>query len=155
MPRFVYEGRTKVRFVSTISNIAAPTVAEINAGTDLTGFTAKDGVDTPANQNNVDSATIADTFDAQVPGSWGGSVGLTLFRDDSADTAWNLLTYGLVGYLVISRVATNFPTVGNKVEVWPVTSHQPVVLPSAGNETVKFTAQFPVRSQPNLSATVA
>src|SRR4051812_2533512 len=103
MSREVYEGKTNVYWLTACANIAAPTVAEITAGTALTNFVSKDGVAVNINTNNVDSATIADTFDAQNVGSYGSDVQLTLFRDNSADTAWNLCVYGTTGYLVIDR----------------------------------------------------
>jgi hypothetical protein len=157
MARLVYEGRTNVYWVTTISNIAAPTVAEITAGTPLTNFVAKDGVAVNTTTNNVDSATIAETFDSQIVGSWGGSVELTMFRDDSADTAWNLCVYGTNGYVVIDRFndSGTLPIATEKVEVWPAEMHQPVPQNSAANTQQRFVEMFAVTAQPNLKATVA
>lgn len=156
MSRYAYEGETKVAWLTAISNIAAPTTTELNAGTDISGFVTKDGVETPANQNMTDNATIKDTFDAQGVGSWGGAITLTMFRD-TTDTAWNLCVYGTNGYLVIRRgVDVNTAwTAGQKVEVYPAQMHNPVMQRSAGNEQQKFTEMFAVTSQPNLKATVA
>jgi hypothetical protein len=157
MARLVYEGRTNVYWVTTISSIAAPTVAEITAGTPLTSFIAKDGVAVNTTTNNVDSATIAETFDSQIVGSWGGEVELTMFRDDTADTAWNLCVYGTNGYVVIDRlgVAGVLPIATAKVEVWPAEMHQPVPQNSAANTQQRFMEKFAVTAQPNLKATVA
>ena len=157
MARLVYEGKTNVYWLTACANIAAPTVAEITAGTALTNFIAKDGVAVNTTTNNVDSATIAETFDSQVTGSWGGELELTMFRDDSADTAWNLCVYGTTGWVVIDRFRASgtLPSAAHKVEVWPAQMHQPVPQNSAANTNQRFVEKFAVTSQPNLKATVA
>jgi hypothetical protein len=157
MARQVYEGKTNVYWATTVANKAAPTVAEITAAVALTNFVAKSGVAVNITTNNVDSATIAETFDAQVTGSWGGELELTMFRDNSADTAWNLCVYGTTGYVIIDRFRNSgtLPSATNKVEVWPAQMHQPAPGNSAANELLTFVEKFAVTSQPNLSATVA
>jgi hypothetical protein len=156
MARFVYEGKTNVYWLVTITTTATPTTTEIAAGVDLTNFVAKDGVAVNINTNNVDSATIAEVFDAQVAGSWGADLQLTMFRDDSADTAWTTCTYGSNGYVVIDRfnASGTDPAVGEKVEVWPAQMHQPSPQNSATNTQVRFIESFAVRAAPSLSATV-
>jgi hypothetical protein len=151
-----YEKRTRVYWCTSISNINAPTAAEITAGVYLSPFTKKDGVQTPNNQNFIDSGDITTDFDSQEPGSWGGApVNLTLFRDDTADTAWNLMVKGTRGFLVIARTKTVAPTAGDKVEVWPAAMHHPVMANSAPNENQTFTGAFAITAEPALKATVA
>lgn len=157
MARQVSEGKTNVYWCTAISNKAAPTVAEITAGTPIVNFTSKDGVQVNINGNKVDSATLAETFDAQVVGSWGADVSLKMFRDNTADTAWNLAVYGTNGYLVIDRFRTSgtLPSVSHKVEVWPAQMGQAAPGNTAANEVMTFELPFAITSQPNLSATVA
>jgi len=157
MARQVHEGKFNLYWLTAVSNKAAPTVAEITAGVALTSFVTKDGVSPSINGNNVDSATIAETFDATVVGSWSADMEVTMFRDNSADTAWNLCVYGTNGFLVIDRFRTSgtLPSAGHKVEVWPAQMHQPAPSNTASNEMLKFTEKFAITSQPNLSATVA
>lgn len=154
MSRTVYEGKNKVFFVETIANKQAPTVAEIAAGTALTPFITKDGISVPSNQNMVDSATVADVFDAQQAGSWGGGpLVLTMFRDSIDETdSYDLIVYGLRGFIIISRFGAVAD--GSPVEVWPVEAHEPTMLPSAANTMQKFTAAFAVTGPPALRATV-
>jgi hypothetical protein len=159
MARYVYEGYTRVQWVTTIADIGEPTVAELNAGTDITNFVTKDGVNTPQNQNMVDSATIAETFDAQLVGSWGGALELTMFRDAVAadDDAWTLFVYGTNGFLVIRRgiaVATA-TAAAQRVEVYPAQMHQPIMQPSAANEQQRFVVSCAVTAAPDLKAVVA
>lgn len=157
MARQVYEGKTNVYWCVTIASKTAPTAAEIAAGTALTNFVAKDGVATNITTNNVDSATIAETFDAQVVGSWGGEVELTMFRDNVADTAWNICVLGTNGFLVIDRFRNSgtLPIATNKVEVWPAQMHQPAPENSASNTLLRFVEKFAITSSPALTATVA
>lgn len=156
MSRFVYEGKTNVYWVLSIATASTPTLSEIQAGVDLTNFVAKDGVAVNINTNNVDSATIAEIFDAQVAGSWGADLQVTMFRDDATDTAWNTCVYGSNGYVVIDRfnASGSDPGNGDKVEVWPSEMHQPAPQNSAMNTQVRFVESFAVTSQPSLTATV-
>ena len=156
MSRFVYEGKTNVYWVVSIATDSTPSLSEIQAGVDLTNFVAKDGVSTNINTNNVDSATIAETFDAQVVGSWGADFQLNMFRDDSTDTAWDTCVYGSTGYVVVDRfnASGTEPGNGDNVEVWPAQMHQPSPQNSAANTQVRFTEMFAITSQPYLSATV-
>jgi len=157
MPAQVSEGRTNVYWATAVANKNAPTVAEITAAVALTTFVTKDGVETNISSNNVDSAMIDTTYDSQVTGSWGSDVKLTMKRDVTADTAWNLCVYGTAGFLIIDRFRNSgvLPSAGMKVEVWPAQMHQPAPENTAANTLVKFVETFAITGQPNLSATVA
>ncbi len=159
MARYSNDGMIRVDFVPAIANKAAPTTTELNAGTALTSYVTKDGLTVPANQNFVDDANLSDTFDAQLPGSFGGTIQITGKRDGvpANDTFWNLITYLLAGYVVVRRgVATATAwTAAQKAEVYPVSFHEPVPMPTATNDQGKFSAQAAVTAQPNLKATVA
>ena len=157
MARLVYEGRTNVYWATSIANKNAPTVAEITAAVNLTNFVTKDGVALNTATNNVDSATIAEVFDAEDVGSYGSGLELTMFRDDTADTAWNLCVYGTSGFLILDRVRASgvLPSVGHKVEVYPARMHVPAMQNSAANTQQRFTEKFAVTSTPADKATVA
>lgn len=157
MARWANDGQIKVYFTASIANKAAPTTAELNAGTDLSNFITKDGLQVPANQNMVDNASLAETYDAQVPGSFGGPLTITGIRDNVTDTAWNLFTYNLTGFIVVRRGAASSGAWAstNKVEVYPIQSHEPLPLQTASNEQGRFTVTLAVTSQPNLKAVVA
>lgn len=157
MARYAHEGFTRVAWVVTIASKTAPTTGELNAGTLLSSFTTKDGVNPGLTANFVDSATIEETFDAQGVGSYGGTLELTGFRDNSSDTFWNLVVYGTAGFVVVRRgiaVATAW-TSTQKVEVYPAQMHEPLPAASAANEQVKFKATFAITSAPALKATIA
>lgn len=157
MPRYSPDGKTLVYWVTTIANKAAPTVAELNAGTRISGFLTKDGLDIPFSQNTSDNADLEDTFDAKGVGTFGADITLTCFRDDTTDTAWNLFVYGTTGYLVVREgiaVGTAW-TAAQKVQVYPAQMHEPVPVPPTSNEQRKFKVMLPVTDQPSLKATVA
>jgi len=157
MARYANDGMIRIGVVATISNIAAPTVAELNAGTLITNFVTKDGLTVPSNQNNVPNSSLAETFDSELPGSFGGAITMTGIRDAATDTFWDLVVYNTATHLVVRRgIATATAwTIAQKVEVYPMTWHEPIPTQTASNEQGRFTAMAPVRSQPNLKATVA
>jgi hypothetical protein len=151
------DGMTKVVFALAIASIGAPTVAELNAAVDWSTFVTKDGLKEPADQNNTPIAALAHTFNAQVPGSFGGVLELTIMRDNVTDVPWNAITYGQAGFVVIrsgTPVASAWG-VGNKARVYPGIWHEPVPSSTSGDTPDQFTAAFPVGSQPNLKAVVA
>jgi hypothetical protein len=157
MARYANDGMLKIYVVSSISNIAAPTVAELNAGTAITNFVTKDGLTVPANQNYVDNSSLAETYDAQVVGSFGGAITMTGIRDAATDTFWDLVVYGTNTHLAVRRgtaTATAWGA-GNKLEVYPIQWHEPLPTQTASNEQGRFTAAAAVRSQPNLKAVAA
>jgi hypothetical protein len=159
MARLAFEENYRLRFVPTITNKAAPTVAQITAGTDITTLVSKDGVQYGTSENKVSTADIATAFDSETIGSWGASLQLTFFKDDVSDTAWDLFVRGLVGFIVIAPYgftgANNTPAAANKVYVFPVITQQPQIAPSAANERQTFMSSFAVTSPPEYRAVVA
>ncbi len=147
------ETKVKVYWATTVASTSAPTVANISAATNISSFIMKDGVNISLSQNMVDTATIADLFETQAVGSYGGTIELTMKRDDASDTAWNLWVYGTNGFLIVSRYGT--PITSSKVEVYPAQMHQPVPIQPAGNEVQKFTGMAAITADPALKATVA
>lgn len=153
MARVTHEN-TKVYWVPTIAAKAAPTVAEITAGTDLTALIPVDGVNVGGNRNNASQAMLGDAFVTEQVGTWGRSVTLTFVKDDGSTTVETLFTYGADGYIVINRLGGTTAQAGKKVEVYPVEAHKPMPMPSAENEYQKLEVQFAVTSAP-ADATVA
>ena len=157
MPEYANDGFTLVYWTGSIASKAAPTAAEITAGTRISPFLTKDGLDIPLQQNTVDNADIEDTFDTKAVGTFGGDITLTCKRNNTADTAWNLFVYGTTGFLVVRRgiaVATAIAA-AQKVEVYPAQMHEPVPVPTATNELAKFKVMLAITDQPSLKATVA
>lgn len=157
MSAYVHEGMTKVSWVPTITDVSAPTVAQLTAGTDITELLTKDGLNISLSQNFVDNTSLAETFDSQLVGSWGGTASLTIKRDNATDTAWDLFTYGETGYLVVRRgedYAGAFAA-ADKVEVYPAQAGEPVPNATAANAQATATVGMAITAQPDLHAVVA
>jgi hypothetical protein len=155
--RYANDGQIRIQVVSTIASIAAPTTAELNAGTNVSNFVTKDGLTVPAEQNYVDNFSIAETYNAQVVGSFGGPITMIGIRDNATDTFWDLVVYGTNTHLVVRRgvaTATAYSST-QKVEVYPIQWHEPLPVQTAQDEQGKFTAAAAVRSQPNLKSVIA
>lgn len=154
MPKLVYEQNTKVHWLTTIADIAAPTLTEITAGTNLTPFITKDGVARNIATNNVDSASIDTNFDSQEVGSWGAGFQLTMFRDDGDEAeSYDLVVYGTRGFLVVCPFGE--PAVADQVEVYPAALHEPAPQNSAANAMQTFMVNCAITDKPNLRAVVA
>lgn len=157
MSAYVHEGLTKVSWVTAIASIAAPTAAELAAGTDITTFLTKDGLKLPQSQNFADNSSLAESFDAQVVGSHGGNITLTIKRDNATDTAWDLFDWGTNGYLVVRRGEdySGVFAAADKIEVYPAESHKPMPNDTAANQQATATVGMAVTSEPDLNAVVA
>ena len=153
MPKVASEGNVKVYWLPTVASKAAPTAANIAAGTPLTPYLPTSGVGIDWTQNNASLDMLDSSFTAEVVGTEGATITLTFVRDDTTDTAWNLFVRGTNGYLLVSRFGA--PVAADKVEVYPVQSHRPVPLPPATNEFQQAQVSLAVHDTPELNATVA
>lgn len=158
-------GNLRLWFVPAVANTAAPTTAEVNAGTDLTGFLKRDGLKTPKAGQTASAADVQSRFNKTAPGTYGGDpVQIMLYRDDTADTAWNTLVppsaatpSGTSGFIVVRRFGGSTVALasGHKVEVWPVSMVSAENADIAENENTFFTATLAVTGEPNDRTVVA
>lgn len=164
MGRIASTGVIRLQYVPTIASAAAPTVAELTTGVDLTPWMTRDGLNTPLDGSTIDVAGANNRYNSTASGSYGGQpVTAKFFRDSvsASDTAWSTLPPQTQGYLVVRRFggATNSSSdafvAAQKVEVWPidVLSRNPVAI--ADNEAQKFEVSCAVPTPPTMSATVA
>jgi hypothetical protein len=158
MARYSIEGLGRLYHVPTIATVGSPTTTELNAGTDLTTFVPRDGFAPNLTQNVVDISAISDRFDITAIGSEGGSFTLTLYRDNSADTAWNLyVASNVTGYLAWREGIANTTawTSGQALMVWPYQAHKPIPVATAQNAGRKFTIMVAITTTPSRNAVVA
>lgn len=145
--------------VPSIASIAAPTVAELNAGTDLSGLITPDGLEGfEPDTGDVDNSKLNSTFNSVLPGRVSVSgTQITIIKQTGTDTVYNTLVYGYATNIVIRRDVTSSTawTIADKVEVWPSTCGEVKNLKPAPNEVHKVTIPFKASAQPNLRATVA
>lgn len=159
MARLTSEGNVKAIWCPSIASKAAPTVAELAAGTQLTPQLPTDGIDISPTNNNASQPMLDNAFVAEQIGTFSYGATLTAVRDPDSvttgagDDVWTLFTRGLRGFLVISRFGT--PIAGDKVEVYPAEAHAPAPLAPAENAFQKFQVQLAVTDEPALNATVA
>ncbi len=163
-------GLLAVRFAPSIAAIAAPAVAELTAGTDLTAYRTRDGLKTPQKGATIDLSDGSSRFNKTGVGTRGGdAVELMWFRDSKValDVPWTLLLPDTIGFLVVARfgwgqnattgigAVDGTPTAADRCEVYPigVVSREPA--DTAENEASKFTSTLAITEEPNLDAVVA
>lgn len=148
-----YEGM-KVHWLATVASLAAPTAANITAGTDLTPFTPVAGVNLASSQNRASLAMLGDAYVKEGIGTHTRSLTLTFTRDavTANDTAWTLFTYKLAGHIMLSRFGA--PVAASRVEVYQVEAGESLMQPSAENELLTFQVEFAIQAY-NQKAVVA
>ena len=161
MADIIVDGRTRVAFVPTIANIAAPTTAELNAGTLLQSTLVPTGLEGFENTTaDVDNTSLASTFDTKLPGrqSFSGT-GLVLKKQDGTDTVFNLLSVPSTnGYIVIrdSLPEGTAWASSQAVEVHPIrTATHSMLGRGEANSVLRYRVPTPITSAPNLKAVVA
>lgn len=156
MADLLSDGMVRASFVTSISNIAAPTTTELNAGTALESVITPDGLDISASTAAVATGALNSTFDTEAAGRRKFSIKVTCKRTTPTDTALNLLPYRTAGYLVVRRTVASSTawTSAQKVEVYPVQTGEPNLLKPAANEVQKFESEMFVTSDPNTTATI-
>ena len=117
------DGKTRVYWVTTISNQNAPTTTELNAGIDLTSTLTADGLaGFQPDTADVDTSSLASTFTSNVNGrsSFSGTK-LRLKKQSGTDTIFTTLTRDTAGFLVIRRSVTQSTSWASSqgVEVYP------------------------------------
>lgn len=172
MARVQSTGVLQLRYVPTISNKSAPTVAELTAGKNLTPFLRRDGLTTPKSGSTIDVSTVEDRYNSTAAGSYGGDpIEIMLYRDNGTtltDLAWTTLapasgsTAAVSGFLVIHRfgagtakTATSAPTAADRVEVWPIEVTSREMAPIADNEAQRFVVKCAIPTPPVDDAVLA
>src|SRR5262245_48947382 len=123
MARIIPNENTWIGFVAggTVAN-QAPTVAQIAAAVDLTGFCIS--LNASSRGNTVPTPSFDSLFETSTAGTSAATFDADFYRDDDLDTAWETLPRGTPGTFIISRFggtgADNLPVADDNVEVWPV-----------------------------------
>jgi hypothetical protein len=123
MPDITGDGKIRVYWVTTIANQNAPTVAELNAGIDLTSTITADGLmGLQPETADVDVSSLASTFNATDNGrvSFSGTK-VRLKKQSGTDTIFTTLVKDTAGFLAVRRSvaqATAWASAQN-LEVYP------------------------------------
>jgi hypothetical protein len=155
----VADGKTRVSWVPTIANIAAPTTTELNAGMLLQTLLTADGLGGFQPETaKVDTSSLASTFNTARNGRTSfDSPTLTLKKQDSADTAYTTLIRGATGYIVIRSSiaeATAYAS-AQALRVYPVECGEVQHMDVEENSLERYQVPLTITSQPNLRAAVA
>lgn len=160
MARWIPDAKSKVTFCPGVSNLAAPTSAELTAGTVLctpgtyvnAGLKELGGFETT--QEFVVSKDLATKVDSKIPGRQSlPDASLTFFDDDASSTIRTALAEGTVGFLVLMPYGQ---VTGKRCEVWPVTigALNNSQLVAGGADPATFMVAAAVTSAPNKLAVV-
>lgn len=158
MARLIPNENTWIGFAAAnaITNIAAPTAAQIAAAVDLTGFTIS--LNASSRGNTVPTPAFDTLFETSTAGTSAATFDADFYRDDTTDTAWETLPRGTRGFFIISRFGGsgtgNLPVSGDEVEVWPVMVTSRTMANMSSNTVLTFTASCSVNVEPAEAATV-
>lgn len=158
MARVNPPGTVEVAWMTTVSDYTAPTAAELNAATDLTGFCR--GVPSiPETGNTADISDLSSGFNKRQAASYGGdNLTLECYMDDTTDTAYTTLTRGTSGYLVVAwyglATAGSF-AISDEVWVYPTTVISRGVGTPGRDEAEWFVSEQAITDDPAEKYTVA
>jgi hypothetical protein len=155
----VSDANTRVAWVPTIANIAAPTTGELGGGMLLQSTMTADGLvgfrpetaDIPNTKLDSDFNTV-DVGRTNLSGTM-----LRFFKQTGTDTIYDTLLKGTAGYVVIRRsvAASTAWSAGQKVQVYPAKCGEAAWLDPEENTDERYEVPIKVTSKPNLRATVA
>ena len=159
MARIVPDGFLKVWVVDSIASQSAPTIGEINAGTEVTPFLTPAGLDTPEEGTDADISNLSSARDQSIPATIGGELTAEYYRDDAADDAWNNQARLTITNLVVARFGgsgtDNAIIAADVVEVYPVRISQRSPSRAVRGEAMRFVVNYALSGDPDLAATVA
>jgi hypothetical protein len=120
----IADGRTRAAWVTTIPNIAAPTVAQLTAGILLQNTLTPAGLQGLQPETaKIDASSLASRVTLQRNGRAGidGSM-LEFKKQDGTDTIYDTLLFGVTGFLVVrtSILEDVAWAAGQRVRVYPM-----------------------------------
>jgi hypothetical protein len=156
MADLVSDGKIRVVWAPSVANIAAPTVAETNAGLRLDNVMTPDGLKIAWKTADVDTSALSSTYDTSRAGRRGVDVSVEIKRQDTGDTALTTLVYRAVGFLLVRRTvdAGTAPTAAQVWEVYPGECKQGSDT-YGPNKIQTRTIEIGVTSDPNAAAVMA
>lgn len=158
MARIIADGEVRIHWVpgaAAITNPAAPTVAELATGQDVTPFFSS--MDTPLDGEATPAADLSSAFNKTVAGTFGGNIAVDAYRESVTDTAWGLWPRGTEGFFVIRRFGGSGVAIAaaDEVEVYlvRVVTRSPATLDRGSVQMFNIAAA--VQEEPELEAVVA
>ena len=114
-----------VQWVPTIAGAAGPTVAEFNAGVDITFYFTPDGWKPGGDQATVKDERLASSQSFEQPGKETNSLEVVYVTNPlvpAENVAAVTLAKGTSGYIVVRKAVAHDTAIAttHKVDVWPV-----------------------------------
>lgn len=159
MARIIPNENTWVGFAAagTITNIAAPTAAQVAAAVNVTPWVIS--LNASSQGNTVPTPSFDSLFETSTAGTSAATFSADFYRDDEDDDAWTTFPRGTRGFFIISRFggtgANNLPVATNDVEVWPVMVTSRTMANMSSNTVQTFTTTCAVIEEPDEDAVVA
>lgn len=155
MARTIADGEVRIEWVPVITNQAAPTAAEIAAGTNVTG--AMSSLETPEDGTTPDASDLSDPFDKTVAGTFGGAVSSDMYREDDSEVIFNLFARNTTGYIVLRRFGGSEVPIATadvvEVRYLRVVTRSP--SPLERNTVQTFTVQYASLDSPKYGSVIA
>jgi hypothetical protein len=162
MARYTPDELEQWHFVPTITNILAPTVAEINAGEEITGAVISvSGF--KYSGSKVETPDLKSRFNSSVPGRYTAEdSSIQFYKGDEAtdveQIVEDLLADDTSGYIVRIPPEDGDPqtiAAATTCAVWPVKVMSNTEDPPTPGEIAKFTVDFSIPRKPAKAAVIA
>lgn len=144
MSDIISDGYTRISWVLSISNTAAPTASELNAGVALESYITADGYENGVTTAKVDTTALNSTQNTAATGRREDTVKLTFKQQGKGNAPWTTFASTPSGYLVRrSGVAASTAWASSqKVTVIPCQAGFREELAPAANMVEKFAVEF-------------
>lgn len=157
-----YDGRTRLIWLDADpADLDAPTMAEITAGTDLSGYLIPDSFDPGTGNSRVDDSDALTSFDNEAMGRHQSKPSalfkskLTSGDEVAFDTLGDRLILGCLVFFEDVEEGTAIAA-GATCDVYPsCQTGQPLRQATAKNTTRRFKVEWAVGAAPHLNAVVA
>lgn len=148
--RYIPPGTSRYYWVPSIATITAPSRAELDAGTDLTGEVA-DVAGFSQSSDQVDTPDLKTRFTSKIPGRISAAdSSLTLYASSNSVDARTLMPIDAVGFVVCFAEGD---VAGHKCDVYPVKVSSPEKQRNVDDPS-KIVFNYSVTSQPAENVTV-
>lgn len=149
--RFFHRGTTKIYAVTAIANTAAPTRAELNAGTDLSPqVQAVEGWEVAGAE--IETPDLGSVFTSKLPGATSvDESSITMYADQQGTDVRTLLPRGASTHIVMMFGGD---VAGNKCDVYKVRVRSNAKPVNVEDEAGLITVAFSITAEPNENVTV-
>lgn len=158
MTNIIMDGYVKIWSVPTIANIAAPTVAELNAGLNIGQYLTRDGLQGfEPDTASVDTTNITSTYGTNEPGLAALGKGTLMFlaQTQATEVVRPLFIRGYTTNIVVRRsglLETAAWGASQWLEVWKIRCGARRDGQPASNETLKYGVEVFFYEAPNQNA---